>query len=142
MTIALIIESRPRDVVTVRAEQTVREAVALLSKHRIGAVPVLDGSDVAGIFSERDLVYCVAEHGPEVLDWRIDRVMTTPAVTVDRQTPILGALALMTERRIRHLPVVDQDGMAGFVSIGDLVKHRIDSIESDAAGMRTYIQGA
>jgi len=83
------------------------------------------------------------KEGAAALDRSVRDVMTAPAVTVSpNDHPVLGALSVMTKRRIRHLPVVDGDRMAGFVSIGDLVKHRVDAIEAEASAMRDYIQGA
>jgi CBS domain-containing protein len=121
---------------------TVRQAVALLAEKRIGALPVLEGNAVAGIFSERDVVYRLTSDGPAVLDMPVGAVMTAPAVTVAPDTDVMAALGLMTRRRIRHLPVVEAGEMTGFVSIGDLVKFRIDHIEAEAAAMRDYIQTA
>jgi CBS domain-containing protein len=92
--------------------------------------------------SERDVIYCLRDHGAEVLGWPISRVMTAPAITVDPDTPVLSALALITQRRVRHLPVVSGGRLVGIVSIGDLVKHRIERIEQEAAAMREYIQSA
>ena len=82
------------------------------------------------------------EFGASVLDMPVGDVMTAPAVTVEPGTEVMTALALMTRRRIRHLPVVEGTRMIGFVSIGDLVKHRIEKVESEAAAMREYIQTA
>ena len=142
MTIATILSTKGGEVATVRAGTQVREAVTLLAAKRIGAVPVLDQGGICGIFSERDLVRCVADNGSGVLDWPIERVMTSPVETVDPRTPILAALATMTKRRIRHLPVVESGEIRGIVSIGDLVKHRIERIEAEADALRTYIQQA
>ena len=142
MTIATILSTKGSEIATVRAGTQVREAVSLLAEKRIGAVPVLDQSGICGIFSERDLVRCVAENGSGVLDWPIERVMTSPVETVDPRTPILAALGTMTKRRIRHLPVVESGEIRGIVSIGDLVKHRIERIEAEADALRTYIQQA
>lgn len=142
MTIAAILESKGDKVVTITAGTTVREAVALLAEHRIGAVPVMEGQAVAGIMSERDVIYCLARDGAEVLDWSVDRAMTSPAVTVDPDTRVYRALAMMTQRRIRHLPVLDGGRLVGLVSIGDLVKYRMDKIEQEAAAMLSYIQTA
>jgi CBS domain-containing protein len=142
MTIATILSGKGSDVATVPAGTAVRDAVALLADKRIGAVPVLESGGICGIFSERDLVRCVADHGSEVLDWPIDRVMSAPVETVDTRTPILAALATMTKRRMRHLPVVEGGEIRGIVSIGDLVKHRIERIEAEAEALRTYIQSA
>ncbi|MCB2078878.1 MAG: CBS domain-containing protein [Novosphingobium sp.] len=142
MTVGRLIESRDAATVTCAAQATVREAISLLAERRIGALPVMADGAVAGIFSERDVIYRLQEFGPEVLDRPVGDVMTQPAVTVDPETTVLSALSLMTRRRIRHLPVVDGDRMIGFISIGDLVKHRIDKIESEAEALRTYIQTA
>lgn len=142
MTIATILSSKGNEVATVRAGTPVRDAVGLLAEKRIGAVPVLDEGGICGIFSERDLVRCVSDHGPDALDWPVDRVMSSPAVTVEPGTPILAALSTMTKRRMRHLPVVESGEIRGIVSIGDLVKHRIERIEAEADALRTYIQTA
>jgi CBS domain-containing protein len=143
MTIARLIEGRSNDaIVSCDAAMSVGDAVKLLAEMRIGAVPVMAGGAIAGIFSERDVVYQLAAHGPAMLSKTVGEVMTSPAITVDPATEVLGALGLMTRRRIRHLPVVDGQALAGFVSIGDLVKYRIERIESEAEAMRSYIQGA
>ena len=142
MTIAAILSNKGSEVATVPAGTSVRDAVSLLSGKKIGAVPVIEGSEIRGIFSERDLVRCVCDHGPDVLDWPVDRVMSSPVETVDTNTPILAALATMTQLRMRHLPVVESGQIRGIVSIGDLVKHRIERIEAEAEALRTYIQSA
>ncbi len=141
MTIAAILEGRPVKVIGASRSDTVRAVVDLLAEHRIGAVPVLEGDAVVGIFSERDLVRLIAAYGPESLDRSIDEVMTRSPVTCESDANVLGALSLMTQRRIRHLPIVDNGKISGFVSIGDLVKYRIDRIEAEAAAMRDYIAG-
>jgi CBS domain-containing protein len=141
MTIAAILAGRAGTVIGASRGDTVRIVVDLLAEHRIGAVPVVDGDVVVGIFSERDLVRLIAAYGTEALDRSIDDVMTRSPVTCDSGTNVMGALSLMTQRRIRHLPVVDGGKLTGFVSIGDLVKYRIDRIEAEAAAMRDYIAG-
>ena len=140
MTIAAILERKGRDVITVEASTTVRGAVALLAEKRIGAVPVMEGGRVAGVLSERDVIYCLRTEGAAVLDRTVDKVMTAPAITVEPQVPVLVALSQMTKRRIRHLPVVEGGKLVGLVSIGDLVAYRISRIEDEAEAMRTYIQ--
>jgi CBS domain-containing protein len=142
MTIGAILGGKGREVISVTADQSVRAAVALLAERRIGAVPVLDGSRVVGIFSERDVIYAVAEHGNDALARTVADIMTAPAITVTPEEAVIGALSLMTRRRIRHLPVVEGETVVGMVSIGDLVKYRIDRIEADAEAMRSYIQSA
>lgn len=140
MTIAAILGGKGREVVGTTPDQKVREAIALLAEHRIGAMPVMDGAAVVGIFSERDVIYCLKDGDTSVLDRTVGDVMTAPALTVGPHDAVMGALSLMTQRRIRHLPVVEGDRVIGLVSIGDLVKYRIDRIEAEAAAMRDYIQ--
>lgn len=142
MMIAHLIASRDGEVISVTRGTLVSEAVALLADRRIGAVPVVDGDAVIGIMSERDVIYHLRSDGAAILDWPVERVMTAPVHTVDPDSTLIGALAQMTRRRIRHLPVVKGEQMVGLVSIGDLVKARIDNIESEAQAMREYIQSA
>lgn len=142
MTIARLIAGRSGKVTSCDAALSVREAVAILAEDRIGAMPVYADGKIAGIFSERDVVYQLAANGPAMLSQPVSAVMTAPAITVAPHTEVLEALGLMTRRRIRHLPVVDGGDVVGFVSIGDLVKYRIDRIESEAEAMRSYIQSA
>jgi len=140
MTIAAILQTKGSEVLTVDCATSVRDAVTLLAERKIGAVPVLRGGSVAGIMSERDIIYCLRSDGAAVLDWPVERIMTAPAITVASTADILGALSLMTKRRIRHLPVVDGEALIGLVSIGDLVKFRMDKIEAEAEAMLNYIQ--
>lgn len=140
MTIAAILRTKGDDVIALTPQTRVGEAVAVLAEKRIGAVPVCDDGVPVGIFSERDVVHCLAQTGAGALDRPLSEVMTQPVQSVGAQENVIGALSLMTRRRIRHLPVVEDGRMVGFVSIGDLVKYRIDRIEADAAAMRDYIQ--
>ncbi|MBC2776071.1 CBS domain-containing protein [Parasphingopyxis marina] len=140
MTISSILESKGGETIVATPDMSVSDAVRLFAERRIGAVPVLDGDTVVGIMSERDLVHIVAAFGAAALDKNVGEVMTSPPITVEKDHSILGALGLMTRRRIRHLPVLDGGELIGFVSIGDLVKYRMDRIEQDAAAMRDYIQ--
>ena len=141
MTVRAILSGRTSDVVSLGPDASVADAVKLLATKRIGAVPVVNGNEVIGIFSERDVIYGLDRDGAVALDKRVGDVMTAPALTVDHDTPVMAALSLMSRRRIRHLPVVEGGGMVGFISIGDLVKYRIDRIESEAAALREYIAG-
>ncbi len=141
MTIAAILKDKG-DIQSLDPDATVAEAVALLAEKRIGAVPVLDSGQVVGIFSERDVIHCLQVDGGDALRRRIGDVMTKAVKSIGPNESAIGALSLMTQRRIRHLPVIDGDRLVGFVSIGDLVKYRIDRIEADAAAMREYIQSA
>lgn len=143
MNIANLIADRASsDIISVTVDQPVRDAVKVLASKRIGALPVMSAGRVAGIFSERDVIYRLADQGSACLDLPIGEVMTSPAITTTKDTPILDALSLMTKRRIRHLPVIDGEAMCGFISIGDLVKARLDEIQYEAEAMREYIQTA
>jgi CBS domain-containing protein len=141
MTLASILQKREGDVIQVTPDTSVRAVVQLLADHRIGAVPVVEDDQVIGIMSERDLVYSLRRDGAAILEWPVERVMTRPAITVEPSVAILTGLSLMTKRRIRHLPIVESGRMIGFVSIGDLVKARIELIEGEAEAMRAYIAG-
>lgn len=142
MTIASVLRDKGKSVETIAGDVSVHDAVRRLGEKRIGALPVIEAGKIVGIMSERDVIYCLREHGPDVLDWPVSRVMSSPAITADSDTSVLAALALMTQRRIRHLPVVDDGQIRGIVSIGDLVKFRMERIEAEADAMRAYIQSA
>lgn len=139
MTIGAILQGQRGAVISARTDDSVRAVVDLLAQHRIGAVPVLEENRLVGIFSERDLVRLLSSYGVDVLDRTLDEVMTKSPVTCDPNMAVMGALSQMTQKRIRHLPVVDGGELVGFISIGDLVKYRIDRIEAEAAAMRDYI---
>lgn len=142
MTIQVILAEKGREVATIGPEATLSEAVATLGAKRIGALPVVENGEVRGMISERDVIYCLRDRGADVLQWPVSKVMSSPAITVEPSTPVLSALAMMTKRRIRHLPVMSRGDLIGIVSIGDLVKHRMERIEEEADAMRAYIQSA
>ena len=142
MTISAVLGSKGNEVVTIAADSRLADAVTLLAERRIGALPVLEDGRIIGILSERDMIYSIRDHGRDALDWPVSRVMTSPAITAGPDTGVLPALAQMTQRRIRHLPVVSGGQLIGIVSIGDLVKFRMDRIEAEAEAMRAYIQSA
>jgi CBS domain-containing protein len=142
MTIRAILQGRDFAVQSISGADLVKNAVAILAEKRIGALPVLANGAVLGIISERDILYGLAREGQDILLRTVGEVMISPAITVEPDAPVLHALSLMTMRRIRHLPVVEGGTLMGFVSIGDLVKFRIDRIEAEAAAMRDYIQMA
>jgi len=142
MTIGSVLRGKGNEVETIGSDESLFDAVRRLGEKRIGALPVLEAGRIAGIVSERDVIYCLREHGREALDWPVSRAMSSPAITTDFETDVLTALALMTQRRIRHLPVVERGEIRGIVSIGDLVKYRMERIEAEAEAMRVYIQSA
>lgn len=142
MSIGAVLAGKGSEVATIDSSATLKDAVAELAQRRIGALVVLEGGEVAGILSERDLIQCLQRHGGDLLGQSVRDAMTAPAVTVEPDLAVLSALSLMTTRRIRHLPVSRNGVLAGIVSIGDLVKYRLDRIEAEANAMRAYIQSA
>ena len=142
MTIAAVLGTKGSGVETIAADATVADAVRKLGEKRIGALPVVEDGRIVGIMSERDVIYSLREHGPGALGLSVSAVMSAPAITADPETDVLEALSLMTQRRIRHLPVLERGEIRGIVSIGDLVKHRMERIEAEADAMRAYIQNA
>lgn len=142
MTIATVLRGKGSQVETIMPDERLTDAVRRLGEKRIGAMPVVEDGRIVGIISERDIIYCLKDHGAAALDWPVERAMSSPAITVGLETDVLAALALITQRRIRHLPVVEGGEIRGIVSIGDLVKHRMERIEAEAEAMRAYIQSA
>lgn len=141
MQVSKLLEARARaDIISCSAGDTLREIVRILADRRIGAMPVMNGDEVIGIISERDVLYCLAAEGVGSLAKSVREVMTAPVTTVECTTSCNEALALMTAGRFRHLPVVENGAMRGFLSIGDLVKSRLDEISHEAEAMRDYIR--
>ncbi len=140
MNVETILAGKGRDVLTIAPDAVIADAVRLLGARGVGAVVVsVDGKIVAGILSERDIVHGLAEHGGALLDRRVDELMTRDVETCSGRDTDQEVLALMTERRFRHLPVVEDGVLAGIVSIGDVVKSRLDGIAGEAEAMRDYI---
>jgi CBS domain-containing protein len=140
MFVSDILKSKGASVVSITSDQPVPEALALLAKHRIGAVLVLDaGSGIAGILSERDLVRAMHRHGKAVFDKRVADLMTTPVVTCSPKDPVGAIEGMMTAQRFRHVPVVEEGKLIGIVSIGDVVKSRIEEAEAEVDALRRYI---
>ena len=142
MVIASILSRKGAEVVSVGAQDEVGAIARILAEARIGAVLVRDGGgDVLGIVSERDIVRCIAAHGAGAVALPAATLMTRALHTVTPATKVTEALALMTDRRVRHLPVMAEDGtLAGMVSIGDLVKARIDEALHEAEELRHYVE--
>ena len=140
MFVSDIIKGKGGSVVSVTSEQPVNEALALLAKHRIGAVLVVDpGGGIAGILSERDLVRAMHRIGKSVFDKRVGDLMTTPVVTCSPKDPVGSIEGMMTAQRFRHVPVLQDGKLIGLVSIGDVVKARIEEAEAEVDALRRYI---
>ena len=134
MQISDVLRIKGSDVVRVVETDSVASAVQKLSERRIGAVIVEDRwMKLVGIFSERDVINALARRGPQILDDRVHELMTTPVVTCRSSDRIEAAMAMMTMKRIRHLPVINDGELKGIISIGDLVKHRLDEKELEAS---------
>ncbi len=134
MLIEKILDQKGRDCATVRPNATVAAAVSLLAELRIGAVVVEDlKGAVVGIFSERDLVRLLAQRGADALAVPVKDVMSSPVITCKADDRLDAVMAIMSERRIRHMPVVASGGLAGMISIRDLIRHRLDEKETEAA---------
>jgi CBS domain-containing protein len=143
MHVESILLNKGRSVTTIAPDASIAAAVALLRRHAIGALVVSrDGVAVDGILSERDIVIALADHGAATLDLSVAKLMSRDVITCGRDDAIADLAALMTERRIRHLPVVDRGALVGIVSIGDVVKSRIDEVEGEASSMREFIASA
>ena len=143
MAVAHILRQKGSDVVTVSPSDTVQTIVDTLARHRIGAVVVLDPQGgISGIVSERDVVRALAGGGTGIMKKSAADIMTAKVMTCQPTDSEAELMQLMTENRIRHLPVVSQGRLAGMISIGDVVKLRIESIEREAEDMKSYIASA
>ena len=143
MRISDLLRNKPRhEVITISPEATVRELIALLAEHNVGALIVsADGTSVDGIVSERDVVRRLVEHD-EVLQGPVAAIMTESVETVEEQGMVDDLMMTMTERRIRHVPVVTNGRLSGIISIGDIVKHRIDQLEFERDQLDHYVHGS
>ena len=141
MTVAAILRHKTGQTVTASQGMTLADVATLLSHHRIGAAPVLDGDHLAGIISERDVVQCLARHGAAALDLPVSEAMSRAVQTATPATTVPEAMAAMTAGRFRHLPVMDDERMVGIISIGDVVKARLDAQASEVESLRAYVTG-
>ena len=143
MRVTSILGTKGSNIVTVEPQQSLADAARLLAERRIGAVLITgaDGS-LAGILSERDIVAAVAKAGADCLDDTVAHHMTRAVVTCRPEDSLTEIMQMMTDGRFRHLPVVDGGRLIGIISIGDVVKQRIDEIEQEARDMRSYITSA
>lgn len=143
MIVNRILSAKGRDVATIAPDRTLNDAARALSERRIGALLVVDGQrPVSGIISERDIVRALAAHGPEALHQPVSRFMTEKVMTCTGDTPIHEVMELMTDKKFRHVPVVEGGALVGIVSIGDVVKLRLAEIEAEAQAIREYIATA
>jgi CBS domain-containing protein len=141
MRIADVLRGKGDRVETVPPSVTVTELLDTLAGHNVGALPVVDGGRLVGIVSERDVVRKLQADGPALLDRTVGEIMTTGVTTCEPTADVVDLARVMTTGRFRHLPVVVEDELVGIVSIGDLVKARIDLLESEREQLQSYIAG-
>ena len=140
MRVVEVLRSKGTNVVSISPASTLHEAAILLKEHRIGAVLVLDDhGSVSGILSERDIVSSIAKQGASALSTTVQSVMSSKVVTCTSADTLEQLMTLMTEHRIRHLPVVDDAVLVGVISIGDVVKRRISEVSDEARALTDYI---
>jgi CBS domain-containing protein len=139
MQVENILQSKGRAVVTTTADATVAEAVELLNGKRIGAIVVVDGKKVVGILSERDVVRHLGSDWASLAARPVREIMTGDVVSVSRFATVADVMERMTERRIRHMPIVENGELVGIVSIGDVVKRKIEETEQEALALKEYI---
>lgn len=139
MQVENILQSKGRAVHTVSADTMLAAAVDMLTERRIGAVVVMDGKKVAGILSERDVVRHLGKDWTALASRPVRDVMTKAVVTTGRYATVAEVMEQMTERRIRHLPVVESGELVGIISIGDVVKRKIEETEQEATALKEYI---
>ena len=144
MNVEHILARKGREVRTIEPDASLGDALQRLRAERIGALVVSEnGTDLLGILSDRDILDAIADHGTDVLGGSVGSVMTAKVFTCSREDRVSRIMALMTDRRIRHVPVVEEDGrLCGMISIGDVVKQRLDEIEGEAAALREYVTSA
>lgn len=140
MKVQNLLAVKGRDVATISQERSLADALELLRARGIGALVVTGRTaPFVGIFSERDAVRALAAHGASALEQKVATLMSTEVTTCDEQTSVTTLMGLMTEHRIRHIPVVDGDRLVGMVSIGDVVKARFDELEHEKKDLLDYV---
>ncbi len=140
VNIAHILHGKPQRMITVGPEQTLQEAAEVLARERIGALLVLKpNADIAGILSERDIVGAVGSQGADVLARPVAELMTKDVMCCSPEDTVDNAMALMTERRFRHLPVRSAGKIVAMISIGDVVKKKVEEAEAESASLKEYI---
>lgn len=143
MNVSVLLQHKDGGIVTISPDASLSDAIKSLAEHRIGAVVAVSPSGrLEGIISERDLVRILAEKGPDILSSPVSHVMTRAVVTCGPDESIPVIMERMTRGRFRHVPVVDGDRLVGIISIGDVVKYRVEEMERESAELRDYIMTA
>jgi CBS domain-containing protein len=142
MTVRSILDSKGHQILSVGPEAKLADAIKILSERKIGAVLVMSAGRIEGILSERDIVRVLSERGAGVLDEPVSSVMTRKVVSCRQSDTVAGIMEMMTLGKFRHLPVVEGDRVVGLISIGDVVKWRVQEYENEQEALRTYIKTA
>lgn len=142
MNVGKILETKGREIIALEDSCTVLEVAKLLGERRIGAIPIMRDKQLCGIISERDVVRGLAIRGGGVLADGVSTLMTKSVVTCSMDDSVQQIMVMMTERRIRHVPVVEDGEVKGMISIGDVVKERMQETEQEAEALKAYISSA
>ena len=142
MTVRAILDTKGHQILSVEPGAKLSAAVKILGERRIGAVLVMSSGRIEGILSERDIVRVLSERGATVLDEPVSGVMTRKVVSCRQSDTVSAIMEMMTLGKFRHLPVVDGDRVVGLISIGDVVKWRVQEYETEQEALRTYIKTA
>ena len=143
MNVKTLLAAKGGDIISIEPSADLAAAVRLLAKHRIGAVVICGaGGRLAGILSERDIVRALADHGPSALDLSVGQIMTRNVLTCSEDDSVATLMERMTSGKFRHLPVLRDGKLIGLVSIGDIVKQRVEAVERESEALRDYIRTA
>jgi CBS domain-containing protein len=142
MTVRSILDSKGHEVLSVEPEAKLAAAVKILGEKKIGAVMVMSQGRIEGILSERDIVRVLAERGAGVLEEPVSAVMTSKVVSCRQSDTVAGIMEMMTSGKFRHLPVIEDGRVVGLISIGDIVKRRVQEYETEQEALRDYIKTA
>jgi CBS domain-containing protein len=142
MTVRSILDSKGHEVLSVEPEAKLAAAVKVLGEKKIGAVMVMSQGGIEGILSERDIVRVLAERGAGVLEEPVSAVMTRKVVSCRQSDTVAGIMEMMTSGKFRHLPVIEDGTVVGLISIGDIVKRRVQEYETEQEALRDYIKTA
>ena len=139
--VSAVLKQKGHDVVTVTPNQAVASVVKVLTQHRIGAAPVInEQGQLVGIISERDIIRAISEHAEAVLTLHVEQLMTRDVKTCSPEDQLVDMMQVMTLQRIRHLPVIENGALHGIVSIGDLVKQRLEEVQGEVEDLKSYIR--
>lgn len=142
MQVANILKVKGDDVISVAPDTNIVEVAKILKSKRIGAILVMEGGSIAGIISERDIARGLPDYGEKILNMPVSDLMTKTVTTCSSDASIDEIMEMMTKNRIRHLPVVDDGKLVGFISVGDVVKNRVEELVAEEDQLRSYVSGS